>query len=136
MSDEGIISGITPGEPVEVDLDVLGINRGQISDGFHTFDDLYAHRTALFALLCRFRPDLSWRSREHHEGGEEMFQDFFIAGMGLPMGRHIEQVTYHCRLDAWDLFEGVPVLDHAPAWDGHTPQDVVERLNRWWRLNP
>lgn len=100
---------------------------GTTSDGFHTFDELYAHRTALFAALTRTHPQHAWRSRNHHEGGDAMFPGYFIAGMMLPAG----QVSYHVRAEAWDLFDGVPELDRAPLWDGHTPGDVIERINGW-----
>lgn len=109
---------------------------GNVSDGYHDFDTLYRHRTALFALLCRTRPDLSWRSRQHALGQGAMFEGMFIAGMSLPIGRKIEQITYHLEDETWDWFEGVTVLENAPEWDGHTPDDVLERLNRFWRLNP
>jgi hypothetical protein len=104
---------------------------GDISDGHHTFNELYQHRAALFAALCRSHPGLSWRSRNHHEGGDPMFPGFFIAGITIPRGDRSVQVTYHCDASTWGWFDGAPVLDHAPAWDGHTPTDVVDRLNAW-----
>lgn len=27
-------------------------NAGEVSDGYHTFDELYEHRVALFIALC------------------------------------------------------------------------------------
>lgn len=100
---------------------------GNTSDGYHTFNELYEHRAALFAALTRLHSDLSWRSRSHHAGGEPMFDGYFITGMALPTG----QVSYHVPLRHWDLFRGVSELDFAPAWDGHSPDDVVRRLNGW-----
>lgn len=39
---------------------------GEISDGYHTFDELYEHRTAIFAAifaaLCKAHPENSWKS--------------------------------------------------------------------------
>ena len=32
------------------------------------------------------------------------------------------------KLDYWDLFE-VEELPHAPAWDGHMPEDVTRLLS-------
>lgn len=104
---------------------------GQISDGFHTFDELYEHRAALFIALMRFRPHCAWYADEHEDGS--MFEGFFIAGMMLPTG----QITYHLKIDPWRrLLEGqmlakVPHLERAPAWDGHIPAEVVERLTKW-----
>lgn len=31
----------------------LGDTKGQVFDGFHTFDELYYHRMVLFAVICR-----------------------------------------------------------------------------------
>lgn len=36
--------------------------------------------------------------------------------------------AYHYILDYWDLFE-VEELPHAPAWDGHMPEDVTRLLS-------
>jgi hypothetical protein len=105
-----------------------GAAGGDISDGSHTFDDLYRHRAALFAALCRSHPGIAWRSRQHHTGGEPMFSGYFIAGLTLPDGR---QASYHVREECWNWFDCVAVLEHAPEWDGHTQEDVIERLNDW-----
>ena len=100
---------------------------GQTSDGFHTFDELYHHRTILFALLThpgrrsvRMSP---WKSRLHGDGS--MFDGYFIVGATTAYG----QGTYHCLDRYWDLFE-VPELERAPDFDGHTPDDTLTRLFR------
>jgi hypothetical protein len=41
------------------------------------------------------------------------------------------QITYHLPDHLWNLLEGIPELECAPKWDGHTSQDVVERLKSW-----
>lgn len=33
------------------------IEGGDISDGYHTFDELYEHRCLLFIRLCLLQPD-------------------------------------------------------------------------------
>ena len=35
---------------------------GEVSDGYHTFNELYAHRVRLFSTLMRAHPDKSWWS--------------------------------------------------------------------------
>lgn len=98
---------------------------GETSDGYHTFDDLYKHRMVLTAALCRaLPPEQSWRSKNHHPDGDPMFDGFFIVGIELPDGL----ITYHYKLDHWYGFAGVREIKHAPAWDGHTPEDVLTRL--------
>lgn len=99
---------------------------GQVSDGYHTFDELYEHRCILFVALCLAHPDLAWKARQHADGSE--MPGWFIAGMKLPTG----DVTYHLPDDHWDLLRGVKIFhDGAPAWDGHTSEDVVNRLRKW-----
>jgi hypothetical protein len=100
---------------------------GQISDGYHTFDELYEHRMALTRALTKRTPHRSWRSKQHHPNGDPMFEGFFIVGMDLPAG----QISYHYKLEHWDKFSHVKELEHAPEWDGHTPTDVITRLNDW-----
>ena len=99
---------------------------GMISDGYHTFNDLYSHRVALLANLVNAMPDISWKSRQHEDGS--MFDGMFIVGMHLPTG----DITYHIEESDrfgsnWELFK-CEELKNAPAFDGHTPDDVVKRL--------
>ena len=94
---------------------------GSTSDGYHTFDELYEHRTVLFSVICNSHTDLAWKSRHHHDG--TMFDDMFIVGIKTPAG----QCTYHCENRYWGLFR-VPELERAPEFDGHTPEDVLVRI--------
>jgi hypothetical protein len=97
----------------------------QISDGYHTFGELYEQRRALIAVLATlatFEGD-AWRSKSHHPDDEPMFAGHFIVGIDLPTG----PVTYHFGLEHWDDFTPVPECDHAPKWDGATPADTVSR---------
>jgi len=105
---------------------------GETSDGYHTFDELYEHRMALTAALCKaYGTAKTWRSKYHAADGEPMFEGFFIVGIELPTGT----ITYHYKLEHWDLFDNVPEWGAAPGWDGHTPADVVGRLNQWSKSN-
>lgn len=100
-----------------------------ITDGYHSFGELYDHRRALTAALAKSLSLDSWRSKEHHPDGDPMFEGYFIVGINLPTG----PITYHYKLSHWDDFAGVTELAHAPAWDGHTPADTVERMLAWTR---
>jgi len=100
---------------------------GDTSDGYHTFDELYEHRlslTAVIATIAAIDGD-SWRSKRHHPADGPMFDGYFIVGIDLPGG----QVSYHHPLKDWDRFAEVPVLEHAPRWDGHTSDDAQDRLH-------
>ena len=95
---------------------------GEISDGSHTFNELYHHRMILFSVICNMFPDKAWKSWLHSDG--TMFDDYFIVGISTPDGDY----SYHYHKDNWDYFK-VPELEHAPVWDGHKPEDVTRLLS-------
>jgi hypothetical protein len=102
----------------------------QVSDGFHTFEELYDHRVTLFLALCRElkrsgRGREVWRSRRHHKGGSPMYRGFFIMGISAEPNK---QISYHLPLKRWKEASFARTLANAPAWDGHTPADVIKRL--------
>lgn len=100
---------------------------GQVSDGYHTFGELYDHRRALTAVLAGAAAGDgdSWRSKAHHPEDSPMFEGgYFIVGINLPTGT----ITYHYKLKHWDDFAAVPELEHAPKWDGAGPPETVDRL--------
>jgi hypothetical protein len=102
---------------------------GKISDGYHTFDELYAHRSVLMASLMASHPFLSWYSLRHHDDTTQ--PGYFIVGMNLPTG----QISYHLRLDPWlPIIRGMRAVkeyEKAPEWDGHTSDMVVARIAAW-----
>ena len=101
----------------------LGVSTvGQVSDGYHTFDELYYHRTVLFAIICNHNRALAWKSKLHNDG--TMYEDMFIAGISTPEG----QYTYHIQNEYWDLFN-VNERNKAPEWDGHKPEDITRLLS-------
>lgn len=95
------------------------VTNRETSDGYHTFNELYEHRHALFAVLCSVMP--SWKSLLHSDG--TMFDGWFIAGIDTVQG----QITYHLPIRLWGFYN-IKELPNAPAWDGHTSDDVVNRL--------
>lgn len=100
-----------------------GDQSNDISDGSHTFGDLYFHRAVLFAALLKAYPDKSWRSKVQSDG--HGFPGYFLCGIQTPEG----QYSYHYALGQWDLFEGVRELPESPAYDGHKPEDVTRLLS-------
>lgn len=106
-----------------------------VSDGYHTFTELYGHRVALFCALTKIYDNYitplstrvkCWKSRLHSD--RTMFNGWFIAGMtvteftGPPT-----QITYHIPMEWWDKFKVIE-LETAPEWDSHSSNDVIERL--------
>lgn len=105
---------------------------GDVSDGHHTFNELYDHRMLLFCALMRVHPLIAWRAH-YHEDGSMFDGDWFIAGMHLPTG----DITYHLRKSRfWRLLDGLRTYECAPAWDGHTSTDVIDRLAAWLAAAP
>ena len=96
-----------------------------VSDGYHTMSELYAHRCTLFAALMKSHPHASWKSKKHEDGTS--WDGWFIAGMQLPTGN----ITYHLPIDEfWDMLS-VAELEFGVKWDGHTSDDVVKRIMEW-----
>lgn len=118
---------------------------GKISDGYHTFDELYHYRMLYNALwLNRFYQTLGlamlgsededvieefekeWdihKSWKHSDGNPCFGGGWFIVTIKLPTG----QVSNHYKAEHWDKFK-IPARDVASEWDGHTPQDAAERM--------
>ena len=106
--------------------------RAQLSDGFHSFEELYETRNALFVALCQgiyisrheagFK-NTTWRSKRHSDGTE--LDGWFLAGINYQSG---QQISFHLPIDMWDDFVFALTLDTAPPFDGHTTKDVIERL--------
>lgn len=99
---------------------------GDLSDGYHTFNELYHHRALLTAsiinMLCKISPDSVWKSKKHDDG--TMYDNMFIVGFNTPEGN----ATYHYDIDPyWDMFKCIEI-DKAPEFDGHTPEDAINRI--------
>ena len=100
---------------------------GSVSDGYHTFDELYEHRHALFLALVKTLG--GWASRRHHDGST--YEGWFIAGMDIGG----KQISYHLPIRLWDIVVGLGiVVERAPQWDGHTPNDVINRLHNYAKM--
>ena len=109
---------------------VLGLDDiGEMSDGYHSFNELYDFRLLYNAALFNEWADSDKyhvvKSKRHSDGKECFGGGWFIVTAQLPTG----QISNHYRLDAWDLFRCEEV-ENAPEWDGHTPDDVRDRLER------
>lgn len=101
---------------------------GKISDGFHTFDELYEHRHALYLALCRNIAAQDgrgrvWRAQLHADGTR--YAEWFVLGIDRAPG---EQITYHLPMYLWADAAFAETLDRAPEWDGHAPADVLTRI--------
>ena len=111
-----------------------GTDTNKISDGYHTFEELYEHRITLFIALCRLLKDQYklqydgqgvWKSKAHSDGS--VWDGWFI--LGIFQGKN-QQITYHLPMSKWGETEFATTLDKAPDWDGHTSSDVLTRLKQ------
>lgn len=106
------------------------IDKGEASDGFHTFNELYRYRAiynaAFFNELSK-NGDIKAVKSIRHSTGELCFGGgWFIVMAELPTG----QVSNHYELKYWDLFKCEEV-EFAPEWDGHTPDIAASRIERY-----
>lgn len=100
---------------------------GELSDGYHTFNELYYYRMLYNAAFFNLLPkSLVHKSKRHHTGEECFGGGWFIVTANLPTG----QISNHYELRDWDLFR-VPEKEFADEWDGHTPQKAAERLHEY-----
>lgn len=92
--------------------------KGELSDGYHTYNELYEHRMILFSIICNTYAKQAWKSKLHQDG--TMFDNYFVVGIDTKGG----QFTYHYEMKHWDKFQ-VKELATAPEYDGHTPDDIT-----------
>lgn len=114
----------------DINEEIKGVDTNQISDGYHTFGELYEHRIALYIALLKglvYQPEVYyiWRSRKHSDGSE--WPSWFILGLDTRPGM---QITYHIPAYLWEECAFANTLDKAPEWDGHTSSDVLERIKK------
>ena len=107
------------------------INTDDISDGYHTFGELYHQRAVLFATILKLKKDdpifHGWKSKKHSDGKYcfDSNGEWFITGINTPEGMY----TYHYETEKyWDMFD-CEELETSPEWDGHTDKDVTRLLS-------
>ena len=103
-------------------------DKGNISDGYHTFNELYEYRllynASMFNELAKQGLYDVHKSKLHSDGTIPFSdENWFIVQAELPTG----QISNHYEMKDWELFN-VPEKEKANPYDGHTPQDVAKRL--------
>lgn len=114
------------------------VDTNLISDGYHTFGELYDFRKVYNAVLFnewaihegwggKVIPKYSVHKSWKHSDGEWCFDEekkWFIVSAMLPAGL----ISNHYEAKDWDLFK-VPEVEKALfEFDGHTGLDVLDRL--------
>lgn len=94
---------------------------GQVSDGYHTFYELYDHRSLLWINLLNRNHENAFKTRLDDKGVG--LTGWFIAGMNTEHG----QITYHLRDSFWEYLEVKQKLKN-DDYDGHDSHTVLQRL--------
>lgn len=119
---------------------------GELSDGYHSFNELYAFRKMYnAALFNEWAATKVWnpkwanegqsfnhvkydvhKSRRHYDGELCFGGGWFVVVAILPSG----QITNHYEMKDWDLFQ-IPEEPKAKyKFDEHTSKDVLDRLSK------
>ena len=104
-------------------MDIPAADVEKMSDGYHTFADLYEQRLILSAALAKNNPN-AWKSKRHEDGSVPFGGGWFIMGFDTDEGCY----TYHYELKDWELFQ-CKELNKGKPWDGHTSKDVRRLLS-------
>ena len=96
-----------------------GVNFKDLTDGYHTYEELYYHRMKLTANLFNAYPEFAWKS--HYHSDKTIWDGLFIVGVSIP---GLGDYSYHYHTEFWDEFYNVTEIDFAPEYDGHTPEDI------------
>lgn len=101
--------------------------RGQLSDGYHTFNELYEHRITLFIALCKFVDSENYNTGRIDRCWKMTPKDgWFLMGIGTDPGK---QITYHLPESKWEETSFAIVIEEKEfVFDEHTSADVLERL--------
>ena len=101
-----------------------------ISDSYHTFDELQEFRkqynAALFNEWARTDKYRVHKSERHHDNEVPFGGGWFIVVANLPTG----QISNHYKLEDWGLFNVAIVEKAIFPFDGHSSEDVLDRLEK------
>ena len=116
-------------------IETMKEDKGNISDGYHTFNELYEYRllynASMFNELAKQKLYDVHKSKRHSDGEECFGGGWFIVQAQLPTG----QISNHYEMKDWDLFQ-IPEKEKANPYDGHTSQDVAKRLREFLTPKP
>ena len=114
-----------------------------VSDGYHTMQELYEHRHALFLALVKYFDNYvtplacnvkCWKSRKHDDGS--VYEGWFLLGLTVTKPSFIAgadpevfDISYHLPEKYWHMAKVIE-RPKGPPYNGYTPQDVIQRLLR------
>ncbi|NER37328.1 MAG: hypothetical protein F6J93_25740 [Oscillatoria sp. SIO1A7] len=113
-----------PEAEAETEAESEAKDLGEVSDGYHTFNELYEHRHALYLVIANSGLiGSAWKSKKHYDGSS--YNGWFLLGIETSEG----DISYHLPDALWENAK-VTKLERGKKWDGHNSQDVVNRLMR------
>lgn len=101
-----------------------------VSDGYHTFGELYEHRIRLYITLCAALKKLGYEcqfSKLHNDGTS--YDGWLLVSLldkdGKQLSYHVDESKHRVLLEK----AGIPEVEKIEyPFDGHSPNDVLERL--------
>lgn len=94
-----------------------------ISDGYHTFDELYEHRILLFLMCCKSGAFKAGYVVEDHFDGWDLIVTFTPG--------NYQQISYHVPVKYRPIYEEFPrntKEKQAELFDGHDSKLVAHRI--------
>lgn len=91
---------------------------GCVSDGYHTFNDLYEERAYLFATIVSIVKDKAWKTKCHENGDNCFGGGWFLVTIETPNGNY----GYHYEMKYWDLFD-CDEIEKAKPFDGYSDKN-------------
>ena len=104
----------------EIDTDL-------ISDTWHTFKELYNHRSILYIKLCKelsMKKDF-WVFKTKKHDDESIMEGYFILGVKLPDNSYI---SYHMNIENWTLCDFAQEIQKSPIKGKYTSNDALTNL--------
>lgn len=87
-----------------------------MSDGYHTFDELYEHRCLLFLNICMDKPEKCVFKKD--------YETWFCLYYESPFG----QISYHLPDKYLEVVRAQIRQDDNYEFDGHSSKEVIGRL--------
>lgn len=104
-----------------------------VSDGYHTFWELYKHRVHLYIALCKSILSHPWSTTritksKIHEDGLDVWNEWGMFLLQI-QDEYEWQISYHLDKEYWDKCDFAIAQEKATIpFDGHTSDDVLDRL--------
>lgn len=111
---------------IQDQIDALDTGKEKLSDGYHTFEELYEHRCVLWlALLSVLNSETNLRiikALKHNDGTS--LEGWFLSCVVI----NGKQLSYHLPIKYWDRIAGKAYEVSPLEFDGHTSNDVIKNL--------